>query len=234
MTRSMLGAAGLALLVAFCETLPAAAQSSPFDPRQQVVPLTRQDLASTWRASSVLGRPMRIGEGEETGLVRNILIGEDGRVRALIVEANAGDDDAFVIRIPWPQVTLDFENGVTADVPDATRPEYNLFPHDTKDKARPPDEFAITALIGDYARLQAGQGYGHVSDAFLTGDGRLRAVLIVRDRQSGGGAVAFGFPSNPSEHWRPYEPYYGLPYVTLEQANTAAVRIRARDNDASR
>jgi hypothetical protein len=97
-----------------------------------------------------------------------------------------------------------------------------------------PDEFRITQVIGDYARLQAGQAYGYVGDAVFSPSGALLAVLIVRDATAGGGTFAFGFPGSIGA-WNPRVGYYGLPYVTAEQAGLAALRVdagRFEDSDA--
>ena len=77
----------------------------------------------------------------------------------------------------------------------------------------------MTETIGDYARLRAGQGYGHVSDAVFTRAGNQIAVLITRDARNGGGADAFDSPECPVARWNAGAGYFGLPYVTAEHAD---------------
>jgi hypothetical protein len=53
---------------------------------------------------------------------------------------------------------------------------------------------AISEVIGEYARLQASQGYGYIKDAVFRKSGKLLAVLVARDTQAGGGTVGFAYP----------------------------------------
>lgn len=79
-------------------------------------------------------------------------------------------------------------------------------------------------MIGDYTRLQAGQGYGYVSDLVFSQDGKLLDVLVSRGASAGGGTYAFSYPDDTGK-WSPGMSYYGLPYVTGDQATRAGVRV---------
>ena len=85
----------------------------------------------------------------------------------------------------------------------------------------------MNRLIGDYARLQTGQGYGYVTDLVFSPAGKMMAVLVARDRQAGGGTIAFPYPDK-MENWSPAMSYYGLPYITAEQANQAGMAVNMR------
>ncbi|MDA9420724.1 MULTISPECIES: PRC-barrel domain-containing protein [Bradyrhizobium] len=76
-----------------------------------------------------------------------------------------------------------------ADFSDLRSREYGLFvdPGQAQDE---PHEFSISKVIGDYARLQAGQGYGYVSDLVFDDGGKLAAVVISREASAGGGTYA--------------------------------------------
>jgi hypothetical protein len=193
--------------------------------RPQVVPLTAQMLYQGWRAADVLGEGLVSRANETVGTVRNILLRKDGGIEALIVErAGSAGFPEFVYRVPWSKIARDkLPGSVTADVGNGREPQYGLF-SDKAGAAVLPNEFAVTEVIGDYARLQAGQAYGYVNDVVFAADGRMLAVLVTRDAAAGGGTYAFGFPGTTGR-WSPAEGYYGLPYVTAEQANAAAVRV---------
>jgi hypothetical protein len=140
----------------------------------------------------------------------------------LIVEASSSQSQAeFVFRVPWQNVGInEIPEKVVADL-GTKSPRAELF--SSKDNT-PPNEFSVTQVIGDYARLQTGFAYGYVNDVVFSDEGRMMAILVIRDSPSGGGTYAFGFPRSIGS-WNPSAGYYGLPYVTTEQANAAAIRV---------
>ncbi|WP_291862308.1 PRC-barrel domain-containing protein [Bradyrhizobium sp.] len=229
-TKGMRRRAGLVAAVCGYLLAPemAFAQQPSTQTLPQVVPLTAQGVHQGWRASDVLGDGVLSGANDELGTVKNILIGRDGRIEALIVESvRRPDVPEFVFRIPWNRVVgITDPDHIVADIPLGQRQQFGLDP-DRRDGAVSSDQFPVTEIIGDYARLQAGQAYGYVSDVVFTKDGRMLAVLVTRDGVSSGGTYAFGFPREPADRWSATASYYGLPYVTQEHANAAAVRIDA-------
>ena len=193
--------------------------------RKQVVPLSADDLYRGLLASSVLGKGVVSKTDQGLGTVRNILIGDDSQIQALIIDDDSADGAEFVFRVPWRNVRLSLlPDRVVVDVSSGRQSEFDIFPEDEK-TAEPSQEFAVSAVINDYARLQTGRGYGYVRDVLFTPKGRMRAVLITRSARLGGGNVAFGFPASPAERWDPSTSYYGLPYITAEQADAAAVSV---------
>jgi hypothetical protein len=85
----------------------------------------------------------------------------------------------------------------------------------------------VTELLGDYARLKTGQGYGHVEDVVFSQQGRMLAVLIARDAAAGSGTYAFKYPGQTGR-WDAKMSYYGLPYVTPDQANERGYAVDMR------
>lgn len=198
----------------------------------QVVPLTAKSLYQGWRASRLLGRDAVSQSGEKVGTVRNIVIGLDGRIAALIVEGTGSNGHPeFVYRIPWGKIQIpNHSNWVIADTLPFPRSEDGLLETEQA-RSKSTNEFTVTAVIGDYARLRAGQAYGYVSDVVFA-DGQMLAILVTRDFVAGGGTFAFGFPRTVGR-WNPAAGYYGLPYVTAKQANAAAVRVQSAFPDAN-
>jgi sporulation protein YlmC with PRC-barrel domain len=216
--QSCLAAASLATVALCSVQVQATEQRSPSLIR--AVPLSTDELYRGWLASEVLSNKVVSKAGVGLGRVRNILVGSDSaQIEALVVEAAAaGDAKEFVFRVPWQKIeTGSLPGRVVVDVADSRRPEYGIFsPDKPKHSGQAAKDFAVSAVIGDRARLQTGLGYGYVRDVVFTPEGRLRAALITRGTRLGGGTVAFGFPRSPSDRWRAGAAYYGLPYITSE------------------
>jgi hypothetical protein len=196
------------------------ADKPPAAGMRQVVPLTEQQLYVGWRASSILGQIIRSSTSSgNLGIVRNIAISSQGEISALVVESN--DEPEFVLRIPWQRIDKTrLPNALFADLLNGRDRGLGLFAKADGS----PDEFRVTAVIGDNARLQPGLTYGYVSDVIFTRDGKLLAVLVTRDAPGGGGTFAFGFPGTTGR-WDPNASYYGLPYITSQHATDAAIRV---------
>jgi len=192
----------------------------------QIIQLSPHALYEGWRARQLIGQAVMRKGGTEIGTVRDLISDTDGRLSALIVEGGgvSGASDA-IYRIPWRAVDLTpGRDGITIDLSDSSKTsQYSLFPG-IEAVATLPREFRLTEVIGDYARLQTGYGYGSVTDAVFDKDGRLIAVLISRDVASGGGTFAFPYPGTAGR-WDPGASYYGLPFVTEAQAEAAGIRI---------
>ncbi|WP_158668250.1 PRC-barrel domain-containing protein [Bradyrhizobium guangdongense] len=184
---------------------------------------------SGYRASRLLGSAVFSLKGEYMGAVRNVVMADDGQIMSLLVEGfRTKDEPEFISRIPFKRVLRPLHEGaIVAEFSDLRSREYGLFvdPGQAQDE---PHEFSISKVIGDYARLQAGQGYGYVSDLVFDNGGKLAAVVISREASAGGGTYAFPYPGQTGR-WSPKLSYYGLPYVTADQANKAGLRLDMRE-----
>ena len=181
-----------------------------------------------YRASRLLGSAVFSLRGEYLGDVRNIVVADNGQIMSLLVEgAETRDDPEFISRIPWARLVRPLHAGaLVADFSDLRSREYGLF-FDPGQQQANVKTFVTSKIIGDYARLQAGQGYGYVSNLVFDGGGKLMAVVVSRDASAGGGTFAFPYPGKTGQ-WSPQMGYYGLPYVTVDQANHAGTRIDLR------
>jgi hypothetical protein len=78
----------------------------------------------------------------------------------------------------------------------------------------------LSELIGDYTRLRGGAGYGRVSDAVLSREGKVLGVVVNRDIGWGGGL--YGYPFYGYGYgFDPGNNYYALPFGTAEEAARA-------------
>ncbi|WP_063993356.1 PRC-barrel domain-containing protein [Bradyrhizobium sp.] len=192
-----------------------------------------QQFASTvyngYRASRLLGSAVFSLKGEYLGAVRNVTLADDGQIDSLLVEGfRTKDEPEFISRIPFNRVLRPLHEGaIVANFSDLRSREYGLFVDPDQAQAEP-HEFSVSKVIGDYARLQAGQGYGYVSDLVFDSGGKLAAVVISREASVGGGTYAFPYPGQTGR-WSPKLSYYGLPYVTPEQANKAGLRLDMKE-----
>jgi sporulation protein YlmC with PRC-barrel domain len=211
-------------VAAWCETAtPVAAEQSA----------QSQQFARTvydgYRASRLLGSAVFSLRGEYLGVVRNMILADDGQIVSLLVEGfRTKDEPEFISRIPFKRVLRPLHEGaLVADFADLRSREYGLFVDPSQAQAEP-HEFSISKIIGDYARLQAGQGYGYVSDLVFDNSGKLAAVVISREASAGGGTYAFPYPGETGR-WSPKLSYYGLPYVTADQASKAGLRLDMKE-----
>ena len=200
---------------------------------KQVVPLSANAVCDGWSANRLLGHKVRSKSGQHLGTVRNIVLANDGSIAALVVEGPASSSTPeFVIRIPRERLDItQLPDRIIAELGAGPQPQYGLFSGDAGVPTLP-TEFTVRDIIGDYARLQTGKGYGYVSDVVFSPAGQMLAVLVIRDLHYGSGTVAFGFPETTTARWNPDASYYGLPYITADQANVAAVPTR-RANGAA-
>lgn len=191
----------------------------------QVSQLAPDPLYEGWRSQQVIGQQALRRNGEEAGIIRDLIIDENGRLAAIVIAGEGAlNVPNALYRIPWSEVDLTpGQNGITIDLSDGKMPHHALFPG-TEGVSTLPREFRLTEVIGDYARLQTGYGYGYVTDVVFDRGGRLIAVLISRDAASGGGTFAFPFPGIVGR-WDPGASYYGLPFITDSQAQSAGLRI---------
>ncbi|MDA9467987.1 PRC-barrel domain-containing protein [Bradyrhizobium sp. CCBAU 53415] len=182
-----------------------------------------------YRASRLLGSAVFSLKGEYLGAVRNVVMADDGQITSLLVEGfRTKDQPEFISRIPFKRVLRPLHEGaIVADFSDLRSREFGLF-LDPGQAEPEPHDFTISKIIGDYARLQAGQGYGYVSDLVFDGGGKLAAVVISREASAGGGTYAFPYPGQTGR-WSPKLSYYGLPYVTADQASKAGLRLDMKE-----
>ncbi len=211
-------------VAAWSETsTPVAAEQSAHSPQFS------RTVYDGYRASRLLGSAVFSLKGEYLGAIRNVILADNGQIVSLVVEGyRTKDEPEFISRIPFGRVLRPLHEGaVVADFSDLRSREFGLFVDPGQTQAEP-HEFSISKIIGDYARLQAGQGYGYVSDLVFDGGGKLAAVVISREASAGGGTYAFPYPGETGR-WSPKLSYYGLPYVTADQASKAGLRLDMKE-----
>lgn len=187
---------------------------------QEVVSLPDYDHEALYggiRAEEMLDADVYGAAGEEIGEVENIIVGADGRITDIVVEAGGFLDIGDThFRVPWNEVDLTpGVEGVAIPIVEERAEEYGLFDEGYGEVVTGPREFKITELLDDYARLTDVAGYGYVSDVVFNPEGEIEGVLV--NRQFGYGGGLYGYPYYGYDHgFDPGRDYYGLPYAEAD------------------
>ena len=189
--------------------------------------VTKEEVYKGFRASRLMGQGVYGPNGNKIGGVQDVLVDPNGQIVAIVVEAGGFldiGDAAF--RVAWREVDLTpGRDGVKIPITEATAERYGLF-DGPETLATGPRVWRVSELLGDYARLRDGVGYGYVRDAVFSREGKLSGVLVTRDVTWGGGL--YGYPFYGYGHgWTPGLGYYGLPYADAGLA-AAAPRIEPK------
>jgi hypothetical protein len=229
------GASVLAMIAA----VPALAAESTPDPKaggNDVVVLsdwTYEPLYdSGWSVEKLMDETAVVGPGgQEIGSVENLVIGDDGKIVAMIAEVGGVLDlgDTHV-SIPWSEVELSQDmQRVNVPINEESADDYWIFGDRSallkeevdrivtvdEDKKTGTKIFKATDLIGDYAYLTEEVQHGYVND-LLVQDGEVSAVVVDASRYAKPGYYAY--PYRPSDGWRPSGLVYQLPYGESEIA----------------
>ncbi|MEX2479992.1 MAG: PRC-barrel domain-containing protein [Gammaproteobacteria bacterium] len=200
----------LSVLMSASFLLPATAQEAAQEP--QVIPLEEWDYLGEWdtgwSVEEFMDEAQVYGvDGEEIGTIENVLIGEDNRIVAAVVEVGGFIDIGDThVAVPWDDIQFSV-HAVTVPVEEDNIGEYSLFESDQSGARQ--DVWKATDVLDDYARVE-GKGYGYVDDLIFNNDGVLTAVIINSDVVFGGGPRAFPWNGDPAA------PTYELPYDEAE------------------
>lgn len=166
-------------------------------------------------AERLIGMDVRGSKGESIGEVENILVNEQGRATAVVVESGGFLDIGDThFRIPWEQakIAADLEH-VIVPLSNETAERYR----DTREREKVTTgarEYRVSELENDVVTLSGGTAYGRVDDFIVSRDGEVQAIVVEATQGMRGRYVypyrtgAFDFTGNA----------YRLPYE-LAQVN---------------
>ncbi|MEQ8346030.1 MAG: PRC-barrel domain-containing protein [Marinovum algicola] len=172
----------------------------------------RTALNQGWSAKALLDAEVFGPNNEEVGDVDDILIGPDGKIRAVIVETDAflniGDVEA---RIAWDRIGPGpEEESISVPLSEETIEEFRS---DYDEVAQERRVFRARELIGDAVRVKDGGGYGRIDDLVFGRDGRIQAVTVNADYGYGYGVGPYAYPFYGYERgWQPGMGHYDLPF----------------------
>ncbi|MGC2855783.1 PRC-barrel domain-containing protein [Novispirillum sp. DQ9] len=202
-----------ALVLPLLLALPAAAQDRPEEP-----PLEPDRLARGVAASAMMALPLVDGQGRSLGHIRDVLLQARDSHLAGVIALPPGDapDGPRPVVIPWSAVRLG-EGAVRVDVPEGAGLDAFALPADGV-APLPGQGRTLGNLIGDYAVLRGGVGFGTVRDVvFDPADGVLIAVVVEPAGRFGSGRAA-AYPYDAAA-WTPEAGVYALPYGEGEVAD---------------
>jgi sporulation protein YlmC with PRC-barrel domain len=178
------------------------------------------------RGTDLLDADVQGPNGDEIGDVENVIIDGDGKILSIIAEVGGFLDIGDThVNVPWDEVEF-VEGTETIRIPvtEDTVENYSLFDshlsasdaQQTKavddDLETGPRAWKLYNLIGDYAMLQEGVGYGYVDDVLFDRNGQISAVVVSRD-------VGYGTPGlyaypyyGYGRGWAPGTGRYDMPY----------------------
>lgn len=246
MKTSMFAATAALALIA---TAPASAQDRSGNSQQAqkgnkvagapVVALSSWDhgqIRGGYSAEALIDTPVYGKNGEEIGEVGNIIVGPNGQIRSLIVEAGGFLDIGDThFAVPWKQAQIGANlERITVPITENNYRDYGLFGEYGYDyrvspgqNAKPDgsnvrrvDEDAdargrawkVSELLDDTVRLSDVKGYGYVDDLIFDKNGKLQAVLAQPDVGYGvRGTQAYPYYGYDSG-FDPGLDYYELPY----------------------
>lgn len=182
------------------------------------------------RATSLLEAQAVGADGDPVGTIENAILDSENQIVTLIAEVGGmWDSGDRHVSIPWDEVALTRE-GVRVPVHQDNVEEYDLFDDAYVDDAylfkggtqrvtevegdvmTGPRIWKLTDLIDDFASLDRETGLGYITDALLTRNGVMQAVIVKSaDPEWGPGPYAYPFYSHPDD-WNPGAMHYELPY----------------------
>lgn len=132
---------------------------------------------SGWRASGLIDAVVFGANGEELGEVKDLLVGPDGRLRALSIEASGMlDIGPALFTVPWRDAAPGPEPD-TVSLPVTAEEATTLAHADTPDTIGP-GGWRVLALLGRPVHLTGTRNYGMVDDIIFDTPGAIVAAVI--------------------------------------------------------
>lgn len=144
-----------------------------------IVKWDQAQLRGGLSAERVIGMDVRGSKGESIGEVENILVNDEGRATAVVVESGGFLDIGDThFRIPWDEAKLaaDLEH-VIVPLSKETAERYR----DAREREKVTTgarEYRVTELENDIVTLPGGTTYGRVDDLILSRDGKVQAIVV--------------------------------------------------------
>lgn len=172
-------------------------------------------------AEDLVGAPVYGPEGEEIGVVENLMVDRDEKLVGMIAEVGGFWDMGDThVAVPWSQTSF-YRDGVQTPLREDNLDTYDLYGdlsfitkeelqrpvQVTDDVATGPRTWKITSLLDDYASTPNGIGYGYVDDVIFSSEAEVQAVLI----QVRGASYAYPFWGY-QRGWHPGYNTYVIPF----------------------
>ncbi len=176
-------------------------------------------------ASRMIDMPVLDATGKTIGRIVNFALGTDHqRFDAAVVEApGLGGSAPSHLVVPWQDISVTADH-VQVPVGNGDAQAYAPFqPEPIIDAEERPDAqlgWRLTNLIGDYAVLRGGVGYGEVQDVLVDAETGAISALVVQPAGRFGTGQPAAYPF-VAEAWTPKTGTYALPHDANEVAEQA-------------
>jgi hypothetical protein len=169
---------GLCALALTWAAEPAPSHAAPTDAALEALQSARSELA---RLGEVLSAEWLIAQrvhgrsGALEATVSDLVVGEGGRLTAMIVQARGVDGArGGLFKIPWSQVEL------TSDYAQVLVPltRYNAHNYRLRRATFAANERRLSMMLSARVALREGEPYGAMVDMVFTPQGELKAVLV--------------------------------------------------------
>ena len=185
--------------------------------------VSAQVIYSGWSAHQLIGQDVygSNGTGNDLGEIQDLVLDPNGQVKSIVVNGGGFlDIGDSTFRIPWSDVNLTPGKDNVAVSVSEQQAENRGWYDQPEAVSTGPHEFRANQLIGEYARINNGRGFGYVSDIIFNKNGKAMAVLIDRDLAYGGGTYGYPF-YGPANGWWPGSDRYVLPFNSVKLAAEA-------------
>ncbi len=152
-------------------------------------------------------------DGEKVGEVEDLIVGPDGKIRKLVIEAGGLLDIGEAhLAYPFDQATFDGPDRIVVEVDQDKIGDYSLFA-DGDDEPAQGRDWRVSELIHDYVYLEDGYRFGWINDAIVGTDGTIKAVVVYPDVTAAKASRPVALPFLPDAgRFDPALYYYQLPF----------------------
>jgi sporulation protein YlmC with PRC-barrel domain len=173
-----------------------------------------EELRTGWSVERLTEAADVVGQdGEKIGEVADLIVGPDGKIKKLVIEAGGFLDlgDAH-FAYPFEQATFDGPDRIVVALDEDNLEDYSLFP-DIDDEPAQGRDWRVSELIRDYVYLEDGYRFGWINDAIIGTDGTIKAFVVYPDIGVTIAPRSVALPFLPDEgRFDPALYYYQVPF----------------------
>lgn len=172
-----------------------------------------EELRTGWSVEQLTEADVVDQDGERIGEIEDLIVGPDGSIRKLVIEAGGLFDIGDVhFAYPFEQATFAGPDRIVVELDEDEIEDYSLFA-DIDDEPAQGRNWRVSELIHDYVYLEDGYRFGWVNDAIIGADGTIKAIVAYPDIRVTMAPRPVALPFLPQEgRFDPSLYYYQLPY----------------------
>ena len=173
-----------------------------------------EELRTGWSVERLRNTAEVIDQnGDAIGTVKDLIMGPDGEIKRLVIEAAGGlfNLGAAELAYPFDQATFEGPDRVVVALEEEHLDDYSLFADEDAPAQR--RNWRVSELIRDYVYLADGYRFGWINDAIIGTDGTIKAVVVQPDVRVTRAPRPVALPFLPEEgRFDPSMYYYQVPF----------------------